>query len=364
MAEKWGVPLVSIEGFPEAAISRLAELWITTAEELVSAARQEGGPRGLAEHLDLQEDELRALVEQAASALPPEISFALDEPMSVGMGALDEPEEDDLQEEPVSFSPTPLPAQVDLHARMQPVRSQGGRGTCAAHACVAVLEFLLGEEGASCDLSEQFLYWNCKQHDLTPGEGTWLRVAMNRLQQDGVCTEQQWPYNPKRIEGNEGQGPPPEDARENAAAYRITNWERLRPRWVNLLRQTLAANKPVAFVVPVYTYWLMAPVRRSGDIRMPLSTDKVEGGHAMCMVGYEDDPEVPGGGFFHVRNSWGSRWAQNSPLAPGHARIPYAYVSRYGRAALAASLVGKAEGAGDGAQAAWLHRLWERFFGA
>ena len=35
MADKKGVPLESIAGFPESARTRLAELWITTAEDLV-----------------------------------------------------------------------------------------------------------------------------------------------------------------------------------------------------------------------------------------------------------------------------------------------------------------------------------------
>jgi C1A family cysteine protease len=31
-------------------------------------------------------------------------------------------------------------------------------------------------------------------------------------------------------------------------------------------------------------------------------------GHAMLAVGYQDDPEVEGGGYLIVRNSWGKSW--------------------------------------------------------
>jgi C1A family cysteine protease len=54
----------------------------------------------------------------------------------------------------------------------------------------------------------------------------------------------------------------------------------------------------------------------------------------MCMVGYQDDPDVPGGGYFLVRNSWGTTtWGQDNAVAPGHARIPYAYMGEHGSSA-------------------------------
>ena len=75
------------------------------------------------------------------------------------------------------------------------------------------------------------------------------------------------------------------------------------------------------FAVPVFTYWLTEPVRSTGDIRMPLPTDRREGGHAMCFVGYQDDASVPGGGFFlagavHLCRQYGGRAYVYDPLAP------------------------------------------------
>jgi hypothetical protein len=53
MSEKKGVLLSSIAGFPAEVIQKLAGLWITTAEELVSAAAQAGGPASLAGYLGI-----------------------------------------------------------------------------------------------------------------------------------------------------------------------------------------------------------------------------------------------------------------------------------------------------------------------
>ena len=97
---------------------------------------------------------------------------------------------------------------------------------------------------------------------------------------------------------------------------------------MDALRQILAAGLPIVFIVPVYTYWWTNPVRRTGDIRLPLPFDTTQGKHAMCIVGYEDDPSVPGGGYFLVRNSWGAGWASEHAL-PGYCRLPYRYMEQY-----------------------------------
>jgi hypothetical protein len=372
MADKEGVPLESIAGFPESARSRLAELWITTAEDLVGASLPEGGARGLAEFLSIPESELEDLLGQARAVLPPDISFAPEDIQSYGLGALDEPGEEGP--EAVSFDVPSLPAQVSLLDGFPPVRNQGGRGTCVAHACVAVREYLVrevlarenlahgnpptGGESTQDDLSEQFVYWGCKERDNYTGSGTWIRHGMAVLKEQGVCNEQVWPYNAGSLSGNEGQGPPPAGAESAALAHRIDNSEPVQARWVNALRQQLAEKRPIAFAVPVYSYWFSYPVSKTGDIRMPLSTDKIEGGHAMCMVGYQDDPDVPGGGYFLVRNSWGTTsWGRANVVAPGHARIPYAYMAEHGRSAFVASV------APPKPKLSWWEELLQRLFG-
>jgi len=70
-------------------------------------------------------------------------------------------------------------------------------------------------------------------------------------------------------------------------------------------------------------------VRRTGKITLPLPGEVPAGGHSWCIVGYVDDEDVPGGGYFIVRNSWGTNWAVDSPEASGHGLMPYEYVERY-----------------------------------
>jgi hypothetical protein len=328
MAEKKGTLLSSIQGIRAEVIEKLATYWITTAEELLSAAVQEGGMAGLVTVTGLSQEDVVHLVELAQAALPPGVSFAAGIVEPHGMGALEDPNpEIPADEGPASFAP--LPPSVDLHDRFGSVRNQGQRGTCVAHACTAIREFLTGQQSPQSDFSEQFLYWDCKKHDLIPGEGTFIRVAMDRLKVDGISVESDWPYNPHPIPGNEGQGPEPAGILARATLNRIGTSRGLSATNVDGLRQVLATSSPVAFAVPVYTHWFTQPTNSTGDIRMPLPGEKVEGGHAMCMVGYETDPDVPGGGYFLVRNSWGTGWASQSAVAPGHARIPFAFINQY-----------------------------------
>lgn len=333
MAEKDGTPLTTVEGFSPEVIAKLAGLWITTAEEFRSAARDDG-LQGLADELGITLDQVTALLDQAEAATPDFDGRSAIE--FLGLGALDEPEGQDPSESPGVRGI--LPPQINLIDRMPPVRNQKNRGTCVAHACAAVREYLLGPESTAGNLSEQFLYWACKERDGYPGEGTWIKTAMAVLEDFGICAEAIWPYNPNKIAGNEGQGPPPADAQEKAGAYRIAKGQIVEPRWVDELKEVLADGKPVAFAVPVYAYWLSEPIRSTGAIRMPLSTDKSLGGHAMCMVGYQDDESVPGGGYFLVRNSWDTVWAKESPIGKGYCRLPYAYMTQLGRSAYTASV--------------------------
>lgn len=338
MAEKKGIPLAGLPGFTDEILSRLAAYWIITCEDLAGAAVAEGGLAGLASVTGLSQDEVIKLCERALAALPPGVSFAPGDVQPHGLGALDEREPGEEKEEPPSYAP--LPPKVDLRGGFGPVRNQGQRGTCVAHAGAALREYLLGQQPPALEFSEQFHYWDCKQHDLIPNlPGTYLRTAMARLRENGICLEEAWPYNPNPIPNNEGQGPAPQAALDGAAPYRIVSSTRLVPTDVAGLCLALSRGKPVAFAVPVYDYWFAEPVRSSGDVRLPLPGEPLAGGHAMCMVGYELDETTPGGGCFLVRNSWGEDWAPESVVAPGYARIPLAYIAQLASAAFTAEAV-------------------------
>jgi Papain family cysteine protease len=219
---------------------------------------------------------------------------------------------------------------VNLVPQFPPIRLQGERGTCVAHATVAVLEHRLAQSGAPIELSEQFLYWDCKQNDGQPsGEGTWVKVAFDMIFRDGICPEENWPY---QLQGcsTEGCGPPPLGAIPAALTFRHAT-KALTPTSVQDIKTELAQGSGVTFSVPVFRSWYHSTlVRLTGKINMPVPNDIVDGGHAMTFVGFEDstDPGI-GGGRFIIRNSWGEAWAPQSAYGAGYGSIPYEYIARY-----------------------------------
>lgn len=62
-------------------------------------------------------------------------------------------------------------------------------------------------------------------------------------------------------------------------------------------------------------------------VSVPIALEAT-GGHAVCLLGYQDDEDWAGGGYFVARNSWGEGWGW--PEHPGHGRIPYEYMAQMG----------------------------------
>jgi C1A family cysteine protease len=333
----------------ETLVALLQHLGYDTVEEALGVLRVAG--RELAKQFGIDStslNEFRMALHGAASASvsPEEERFLGAATFSLGV-ALDRipftaqvPAVPALLPGAAAAAPSALPATVTMVNEMTAVRHQARRGTCVAQAALAAYEhFLKKNDHGELDLSEQFLYWSCKEYDGRPdSEGTWLQVAFDRLYQDGVCLEETWPYNPDPILGNEGQGPPPAGAVLAAMDYRIADHVTLGARAVLDIKQILASGRCVAFSIPVYnTLMKNLQAMKSGKIPNPVTGEMPVGGHAMCFVGYTDVPGTPGlgGGRFILKNSWGSYFGFASPYGLGHVTIPYSYIARLGMEAYA-----------------------------
>ncbi|MCS6886979.1 C1 family peptidase [Chloroflexus sp.] len=334
-------PLTEVAAIDEATRAALAAYWITSVEELVATARSSNAGLGsglaaLAQALGRSEDEVRAMVMAALEVAPDASSFSVDVAMEpVGTGAIF----DDLPEvDAAAFSPpVGLPAEVPPLMTLPPPVSQGPRNTCVAFTIAAMVQTLSKDP---TDLSEQFIYWISKDRDRIPGDvGTNPLVALRAVAELGVCREETWPYRPEPVDhANPGHERPSEAAFREAKQRRIAEVEQLPARDVNQIKAALAAGKPVLIGLMIGEHWTSSgQVRRIGRVRRALPGEQKLGGHAMCALGYRDDPTAPGGGYFIVRNSWGSDWANENPDGPGYCYVPYQLIFDEGLAALVAT---------------------------
>lgn len=126
------------------------------------------------------------------------------------------------------------------------------------------------------------------------------------------------------------------------AQTRIKEGRTLNGRSVADFRAAISGERAVTFWVPVYDSWIENPwAALLGQITMPVPNETPTAAHAMCVVGYLDQPEFPeiGGGRFIVRNSWGTEWGLLNPwsanvtLPSGYGTIPYAYITNFGEEA-------------------------------
>ncbi|WP_298404862.1 C1 family peptidase [uncultured Chloroflexus sp.] len=334
-------PLTEVAAIDEATRTALAAYWITSVEELVATARSSNtglgsGLAALAQALGRSDDDVRAMVMAALEVVPDASSFSVDVAMEpVGTGAIF----DDLPEvDAAAFSPpVGLPSEVPPLMTLPPPVSQGPRNTCVAFTIAAMVQTLSNDP---TDLSEQFIYWISKERDRIPGDvGTNPLVALRAVAELGVCREETWPYRPEPVDHtNPGHERPSDVAFREAKQRRIAGIDQLPARDVNQIKAALAAGKPVLIGLMIGEHWTSSgQVRRIGRVRRALPGEQRLGGHAMCALGYRDDPSAPGGGYFIVRNSWGSDWANENPDGPGYCYVPYQLIFDEGLAALIAT---------------------------
>ncbi|MFN3201906.1 MAG: C1 family peptidase [Bradymonadia bacterium] len=205
-----------------------------------------------------------------------------------------------------------------------PVRSQGGRGTCAAFAGIASIEYaaLNQKDGPAAstlptlDLSEQRFYWMSKPSCQGPTgcecpdckQGSWYTVGMDASAAGGdfnIPLETDCPYN--RTKGdNDTQYPQAESCKIGAVQVEeVDNW-----CGIDDLIDLLNRGYAVPYASPLSGNWSANDgLITAADLSKPDNSIH-SGGHAYLIVGYRKLPDMPeeGGVCFYIKNSWGTGW--------------------------------------------------------
>lgn len=160
--------------------------------------------------------------------------------------------------------------------------------------------------------------------------GCYIRDAMKVLAQLGAGRETWWPYIEDKFDVD-----PPLKVDRDALLRRIMTYYRLESKAD--FRRCLLENYTFVCGITVYDYFVDVPVfgmpkaSHFGIIPMPLRTEKDQGGHAVLVIGYDDDfinsdwakAAVAEGFPLHaipkrvyiVRNSWGPNWGRKGNFA-------------------------------------------------
>lgn len=268
--------------------------------------------------------------------------------------------------------PLSLPSTVDLRPFCPPIFDQGNMGSCTANAAAGLLGYHRGRLGHTDTLSRLFIYKCTRDLMMAKGDtGAYIRTTMGSLALFGSPPEKYWDYLPEELDTS-----PPAFCYSFAANYQATSYFRLDPiggssqqniplrvsppienpkttltgtgkknsitnnpeTTLTDIKNTLAGGLPAMFGFTVYS-----SIRDSvgGKIPFPALNEKIEGGHAVLAVGYDDSltiqraaPSVSSNpadlrigdcttGAFLIRNSWGAGWGD-----AGYGWLPYEYLLR------------------------------------
>lgn len=209
-----------------------------------------------------------------------------------------------------------LPERVSLEAYCPPRLNQGQQGSCVAwshaYAARSIMHALqTGEKPEDCTFSPSFLY---NQISLEGCQGSYIPLAMEKMSEQGLVPFGDFPYDESDCSRKPG-----EQLKQKAAAYKIKGFQRLtygdesgfNNERINLraIRQNLAQNAPVTIGMMVGGTFMSEMSGR--EVWIPDASDydmQGFGGHAMCVIGYDDYKE---GGAFQIMNSWGPEWGKN-----------------------------------------------------
>jgi C1A family cysteine protease len=219
-----------------------------------------------------------------------------------------------------------LPAKVDLRRQCPKVYDQGQIGSCTANAIAAAIEFDLFKQKLSDFVpSRLFIYFNERdmEHSVPLDNGAQIRDGVKSVNKLGVCPEAEWTYDATPADPNTNLWPPSAKPAQrptkqcytDALHHQALSYQRVN-RDLAQFKGCLAAGYPFIFGFTVYSAFESAAVAKTGVLNLPAAAEKVEGGHAVLAVGYDDASQR-----FTVRNSWGPKWGQK-----GYFTMPFTYL--------------------------------------
>ncbi len=209
---------------------------------------------------------------------------------------------------------------IDWSANMPQPGDQGQQGSCVAWATgynyKSYQEQVQHDWGLSSThnlFSPAYIY---NQIDGGQDDGAAISDALNLLDSQGCDTLDDMPYNDQDYTTQ-----PTQAQRLRASYFPSLSWTPIFQGTPNVTAMKSAlANGPI--VAGTDVYW-SAGWETSGNIAQKDVSGTSAGGHAICIVGYDDSHQTDDGpGAFKFINSWGASWGNYG----GYGWISYSYV--------------------------------------
>lgn len=204
---------------------------------------------------------------------------------------------------------------LDLTPSMTPVRHQGAEGSVVGFAVAAALEYHIYKKlGKQVVISPRHLYYHAKLEggfDPHADTGAHIKDAIKVLTTRGAVSEGVWPYKAGDLKSKPPEALKTAERYKAAESYKLTGIEEIK----SAARQ----YGPVIAGMTIYESFLSKDVSETGRIPNPTPGEKIMGGHAICIVGYDDDEKS-----IKFKNSWGTKWGDE-----GYGSFSYSYAERY-----------------------------------
>lgn len=205
----------------------------------------------------------------------------------------------------------PLPEQVSLLKYAPTRKNQGQQGSCVGWASGYAARTILfakqsGENPNKVRFSPSYVY---NQIALEGCQGAYMNNAMNLMVQKGALPYSEFAYTEQSCSKI------PNAAQQKIAKHYVTKgFNRLSKGGNNYKTDLLAIKQNLSQGAPVVIGMMVGGTFMSKmngrKIWKPSKSDYSQrgfGGHAMCIIGYDDYLE---GGAFQIMNSWGEKWGQ------------------------------------------------------
>ncbi len=206
----------------------------------------------------------------------------------------------------------PLPEAVSLAAYAPQRLNQGEQGSCvawsSAYGARTVLEAAsTRQDPNTLKFSPAFLY---NYIGLDGCQGSYIQRAMEFMSKNGALPFNDFPYDPSDCSRQANSALIQKAQNYKIHGFtRLTEGDELTAFNIRAIKEHLAKDAPVVIGMMVGGSFMQDMMGQK--VWHPTASDRQQmgfGGHAMCVIGYDDRLE---GGAFQIMNSWGSDWGQN-----------------------------------------------------